>query len=88
MELYVRSPSIPSTETREKHYILLLLLVYGCDVLHAWREETCTRSVARNIRKRPLRRRCDNIKMDVRSLGLDFVDWLHLTQDKTVGWLL
>jgi hypothetical protein len=46
-------------------------------------EKTCTRSVARNIRKRPLRRRCDDdIKKDMPSVGLDFVDCLHLTRDR------
>jgi len=85
------SPLYLQRKHKEKLLLLLLLLlllfVYGRDVSHAWREETCTRSVAKNIRKRTLRRQCDdNIKKDVKSLGLDFVDWLHLTQDRD-RWL-
>jgi hypothetical protein len=26
----------------------------------------------------------DNIKMDLRKIGLESVDWIHLAQDKTV----
>jgi hypothetical protein len=42
--------------------------------------------------KRPLRRprsrQEDNIKMDVRKVGLEGVDWIHLAQDRDRWWVL
>jgi hypothetical protein len=42
-------------------------------------------SAAESLRKRPLgrpRRRCvDNIKMDLREIGWDGVDWIDMDQD-------
>jgi hypothetical protein len=43
-------------------------------------------------RKRPLgRHRCiweDNIRIDVRELLWEFVDWVHLAQDRYQWWAL
>jgi hypothetical protein len=40
--------------------------------------------------KRPLgRSRCkweDNIKMDLREIWLEDVDWIHLSQDRDLWW--
>jgi hypothetical protein len=42
--------------------------------------------VGKPERKRPLgrprRRWVDNIKMDLREIGWDFVDWMELAQDR------
>jgi hypothetical protein len=35
---------------------------------------------------RPRRRREDNIRIDLRKIWLEGVDWMHLTQDKDRGW--
>jgi hypothetical protein len=37
------------------------------------------------------RHRCrweDNIRMDLRAVGLEGVDWIHLVQDKDQWWAL
>jgi hypothetical protein len=31
---------------------------------------------------RPRRRCANNIRMDLRKIGWEFVDWMHLTQDR------
>jgi hypothetical protein len=31
---------------------------------------------------RPRRRREDNIRIDHREMGMEFVDWMHLAQDR------
>jgi len=31
---------------------------------------------------RPRRRCANNIRMDLREIGWEFVDWMHLTQDR------
>jgi hypothetical protein len=46
----------------------------------------CKVLVGKPERKRPLgsrrRRREDNIRMDLREIGWEGVDWMHLVQDK------
>jgi hypothetical protein len=37
---------------------------------------------------RPRRRRQDNIRMDLRKIGWEGVDWLHLAQDSDQWWSL
>jgi hypothetical protein len=37
---------------------------------------------------RPRSRWKDNIKTDLREIGLEGVDWIHLTQEGTVGEFL
>jgi hypothetical protein len=37
---------------------------------------------------RPRRRWADNIKLDLREIGWDGVDWIDLAQDRTSGGLL
>jgi hypothetical protein len=37
---------------------------------------------------RPGRRRLDNIKIDLADIGWGDVDWIGLTQDRTIGGLL
>jgi hypothetical protein len=37
---------------------------------------------------RPRRRREDNIKIDLREIGLDGMDWIHLTQKRKQGTTL
>jgi hypothetical protein len=32
--------------------------------------------------KRPMRRREDNIRMDLREIGWEGLDWMHLAQDR------
>jgi len=38
--------------------------------------------------ERPRRRWEDNIKMDVREVGWEGVDWMHLDQDRDQWWAL
>jgi hypothetical protein len=38
--------------------------------------------------RRPKRRCEDNIKMDLREIGREGVDWMHLVQDRDQGWAL
>jgi hypothetical protein len=38
--------------------------------------------------RRPRCRWKDNIKMDLREIGREGVDWMHLDQDRTSGGLL
>jgi hypothetical protein len=37
---------------------------------------------------RPRRRLVGNIKMDLREIECDGVDWIDMAQDRTSGWLL
>jgi hypothetical protein len=37
---------------------------------------------------RPRRRWVDNIKMDLKEIGWDVIDWIDLTQDRDSGGLL
>jgi len=37
---------------------------------------------------RPRRRREDNIKMDLRKIGIDGANWIRLVQDRSSGGLL
>jgi hypothetical protein len=37
---------------------------------------------------RPRRRRVDNIKMDLREIGWDGVEWIDIAKDRTSGGLL
>jgi hypothetical protein len=50
---------------------------------------TCKILVGKSEGKRPLgrpRRRCvDNIKMDLREMGRDYIDWIDLVQDRDQG---
>jgi hypothetical protein len=47
--------------------------------------------VGRPEGKRPLRRpRCrweDNIKMDLREIGINGANWIHLAQDRVQWWV-
>jgi len=36
--------------------------------------------------ERPKRRYEDNIRMDVREMGREFVDWMHLLRDREQWW--
>jgi hypothetical protein len=38
--------------------------------------------------KRSLRRREDNIRMDLRELGREVEDWMHLAEDRHQWWAL
>jgi hypothetical protein len=40
----------------------------------------------KRLRGRPKRRRKDNIRMDLRKIGWEEVDWIHLAQDKGLWW--
>jgi hypothetical protein len=59
-------------------------------VWHTWGGERCLQGlVGRPEGKRPLRRRRrrweDNIKMDLREIGIDGANWIRLAQDR-VKW--
>jgi hypothetical protein len=54
---------------------------------HEWGEDECIEYTGgKSRRKRPLgrprRRLVDNIKMDVREIGWDGMDWIDLAQDR------
>jgi hypothetical protein len=53
---------------------------------HAWVRDVYRVLVGRPESKRPLERpRKDNIKMDLREIGIDGANWIHLAQDR-VQW--
>jgi hypothetical protein len=47
-----------------------------------------TDTVGKRPRGRYRRRWEDNIRMDLREVGCDVVDWMHLAQDRDGGGLL
>jgi hypothetical protein len=53
---------------------------------HEWGEEDCIEDIGGKARRkeplgRPRGRWMDNIKMDLREMGWDGVDWIYLDQD-------
>jgi hypothetical protein len=57
------------------------------------RDETCNNTlVGKPVGKEPLgrprRRWEDNIKMDLREVGWEDVDWMHVAQDRDQWWAL
>jgi hypothetical protein len=56
------------------------------------KRNACRILVGNPERKRPLGRRrrrwVDNIKIDLREIGWDGMDWIDLAQDETSGGLL
>jgi hypothetical protein len=62
------------------------------DIWHAWGEGrgVCSVLIGRPERKRPLgrprHRWDDNIKMDLREIVIDEVNWIRLAQDRVEWW--
>jgi hypothetical protein len=57
---------------------------------HAWGGDRCLQGFGREARRqeslgRPRRRWEDNIKIDLREIGIDGMNWIHLAQDR-VQW--
>jgi hypothetical protein len=53
--------------------------------------EVCTKFWLQNLKRPPGRLRCrweDNIKMYLKEIGLESVDWIHLIQDRDSWWAL
>jgi hypothetical protein len=61
-------------------------VVAGHAVLNVEKRNACMVMVGKLERKRPLERRrllCeDNIKIDLKAIGRDDVDWINLAQDR------
>jgi hypothetical protein len=56
------------------------------------RDEKCIKNVVGKLEGkrslgRPRRRWEDNTRMDLRRMGLEGVDWMHLAQDRDQWWV-
>lgn len=95
--------SVHKTNDLKSYDILPLTTASECEDMHCWGDKikedergmsyTCGRrgfggESCRTQFRRPRNRWDSNIKMELKEMGCEVVDWINLAHDRTSGWLL